>query len=204
MELRKFIATTIREYLNENYTFNYTETQKQNSKKLFLELFDYYLRRVSPKTYPMIWHNTTIDRYDNINKFGLTGKLNYFSDNDNEMIAYGQYGETGEEINGIAVGVDYKSISNRLYPDPEWVHDIIIKTGNPSNFKKYNINDDIILCVLVEEIIGLDSNKNLSLSDIPKQKIRDIIDKSTFMWLYVKGRVSPVSLSTIKIHPDFD
>jgi hypothetical protein len=203
MELRKFIATTIREYLNEHYSFNYTETQKLNSKKLFLELFDYYLRRVSSKTYPMIWHNTTIDRYENIKKFGLTGKLNYFSDNDNDMIAYGQYDETGEEINGIAVGVNYKEVSNRLYPDPEWVYDIIVKTGNPSNFKKHKINDDIILCVLVEEMLGLDSNKNLSLSDVPKQKIKDIINGSTFMWLYVKGRIDS-NLLTIKIHPDLE
>lgn len=42
MESGKFIVTTIREYLNENININFSETQKQNSKKLFLELFDYY------------------------------------------------------------------------------------------------------------------------------------------------------------------
>lgn len=192
----------IKNIIIESLKYDFTQSQRNNSKKLFLELFDYYLRRVSPKTYPMIWHNTTIDRYENIKKFGLTGKLNYFSDNDNNMIAYGQYDETGEEINGIAVGVDYKEVSDRLYPDPEWLHDIIVKTGNPSSFIKRGIDNDVVLCVFVEEVLGLNSNKELSLRDIPKVKMKEIFNDSIFLWMYVEGKVPP-NLLKFKIHPDF-
>lgn len=42
----------------------------------------------------------------------ITGKLNYFSDNDNDMLSYGEYDEMGDELKGISVGVDYKKQSN--------------------------------------------------------------------------------------------
>ena len=197
MELKKIIATTIREYLNEQNKLGvfYTKKQQQNAKNLFKEIFDVYLRKVSQKTYPMIYHNTNIEHYENIKKYGLTNKLNYFLEYDNDINAY------GDDNPGIACGVNYKDVIDRLYPDPEWLLDIIKKIGNPSYFSKRNIDDSYVLCLVVEDILNLDLNKNLTITDVSKEKMDFMINDNVFAWLYVKGEVSP-NLITITIHPD--
>jgi hypothetical protein len=202
MELRKIIATTIREYLNESINNEFNENQKLNAKNLFKDVFDYYLKKVSPKTYPMIYHCTSFDRYESIKIYGLTGDRNYFLEDDNNMNIYG-FNEEGEEEHGIACGINYKDVINRLYPDPEWLMDVLKKTGNPSRFKSKGISDDIILCYWVRDSLGLDLNQKLNITDINKQKLSEMIRDNTFYWLYVKGKVNP-NLITIKIHPDFN
>lgn len=186
--------------LNENINNRFSKTQKNNAKKLFRELFDYYLKETSPN-YPFIFHNTTIERYDSIKEHGLVNELNYFSENDNDNFAYGEYDERGEEVEGISVALDYRTVIDRLYPDPEWLHDVIVKTGNPSDFNKRNIEHEVILCVLFEDILNLDINETVSISDISNEKRDYIIDQYIFNWLYVKGEVSP-NLITIYKHPD--
>jgi hypothetical protein len=199
MKLRKFIATTIREYLNEQNKLGvfFTKKQQQNAKNLFKEIFDVYLRKVSQKTYPMIYHNTNIEHYENIKKYGLINKLNYFLEYDNDINAYG-----GDDNPGIACGVNYKDVIDRLYPDPEWLLSIIKKIGNPSSFSERNIDDSYVLCLVVEDILNLDLNKNLTITDVSKEKMDFMINDNIFAWLYVKGEVSP-NLITITIHPDF-
>ena len=204
MKLRKFIATTIREYLNEQvYNVNiFDEKQKNNAQNLFKEVFDFYLKKVSPRTYPMIFHCTNIDRYENIKKYGLTGDRNYFLEDDNNMNIYG-FNDDGDKEPGIACGVNYKDVVERLYPDPEWLMGVLEKTGNPSTFSKKGIDDKIIYCLWVTDVLKLDLNKELTLNDIKKEQMKFIISGNMFYWLYVKGKVNP-NLITIKIHPNFN
>lgn len=89
----------------------YTDAQKNKAHDLFIELFDNYLRTVSPKTYPMIYHCTDIKHYDSIRRNGLDKKRNYFLDNDNGNFKYG-FGDNDEEVPGIACGLITSYISD--------------------------------------------------------------------------------------------
>jgi hypothetical protein len=199
-EMRKQIdrVKNWKQFLNEENKLDvsFTKEQQQNAKNLFKEIFDVYLRKVSPETYPMIYHNTNIEHYENIKKYGLTNKLNYFLEYDYDINAYG-----GDDNPGIACGVNYKDVIDRLYPDPEWLTSVIKKIGNPSSFSERNIDDNYILCLVFEDILNLDLNKNLTITDISKEKMDYMVYENLFAWLYVKGEVPP-NLLTITIHPD--
>lgn len=199
----KMIITSYTDFLNENLNnYNFTDTQRENAYNLFKEVFDYYLRKTEPDTYPMIYHCTEFERYESIKKYGLTKYRNYFQDNDNNMFIYG-FDEDDNEVPGISCGVNYKDVIHRLYPDPEWLHDILEKTGNPSRFEAKKIDDSIIHCLLVTEVLKLDINEKLTLKSISRYLLNDIMNTSMFHWLYVKGKVQP-ELLTIKIHPDLN
>jgi hypothetical protein len=202
MQLREVIKTTIKEFLNGNIGSDFNENQKSSAKKLFGVVFDFYLRKVSPKTYPMIYHCTNIENYDSIKKNGLTSVRNYFLDNDNNLNIYG-FNEEGEEEPGIACGVNYNDVIDRLYPDPEWLLNIAKKIGNPSKFEKLGIDDRVIFCLWVTDILGLDLNSKISIDEINDGMMNNMINEHSFLWLYVKGKINP-DLITIKIHPDLN
>ncbi len=196
MKKLKFLVT-INQYLKESKNiFSFTENQYSNAQKLFQEVFDIYLRRVSSETYPMIYHCTRIENYNYIKNNGLISERNYFLEYDNDLNNY----EDGEP--GIACGVNYKDVIDRLYPDPEWApFDIIQKTGNPDKFYEKNIDERVIYCLWITDILKLDITKELSINDITDEKMDFMVEENMFCWLYVKGKVSP-DLITIEINPD--
>jgi hypothetical protein len=177
-------------------SFGFSEAQIKKGKELFQELFDVYLKKVNDK-YPFIYHCTTKDHYESIKTKGLTSERNYFLEWDNDLNSYG-FSEEGDEIPGIACGVDYRKVIDRLYPDPEWHLDIAKITGNPSQFDKRGISDDVIYALFFTKVLNLDIDEIDSITD-------DIIDKTVsnnmFAWLYVKGKVAP-NLIKIEVNED--
>lgn len=192
---------SLNNFISESkYNVFFDNNQKHIAKELFKELFDFYLRTVSPKSYPYIFHCTTLDKYYGIKKHGLQNSLNYFLDNDNKLMMYG-YDNDDNEVKGISCAVNYNDVIDRLFPDTEWILEIGKKLPHPTNFKNYNIDDDIILCLLITDILGIDLNNKLKISDISKQKLDFIISENLFYWLYVKGAIEP-NLINIFVHKD--
>lgn len=176
----------------------FTRKQKSKAQKLFQEVFDIYLRKVSNKTYPIIYHTTNINNHKSIKLNGLTNKRNYFLEYDNDLLSI------VDNEKGIVCGVDYRNIIDRLYPDPEWEffpNIVFNKLGNPSNYNKKKIDIRDIFCYWVKYFLNLDLNNNISLNDISEEKIQTMIDDNMFCWLFVKGKISK-ELLTITIHPD--
>lgn len=191
------ITINIGDFLLERLNNSFTKKQKSKARELFSELFDYYLLETS-HTYPMIFHNTTFDNYGNIKKRGLNNNLNYFAKYDGELLSY------GDGNPGISCKVNYKNVINRLYPDPEWIplFNILDKLGNPNDFKRKNIDHDVILCLLMQDILKIDLNDEIEFEYIDDDVFDFIINESLFMWLYVKGRVSSDLIEEIIFHPD--
>lgn len=185
MTILKFLKT-FESFENKEYT----EIQKNKAHDLFIELFDMYLRKVSPKTYPMIYHCTDIKHYDSIRSNGLDKKRNYFLDNDNSNFKYG-FGDNDEEVPGIACGVDYRDIKDRLYPDPECIPILWKNVPSPHDFDKLGYDDKNICCVLLEL---------LGINDISSFDTTDICRSYMFNWIYVKGKIEP-DMIEITIHP---
>ena len=169
----------------------FSEEQKEKAQELFKKTFNLYLKKVSKLTYPMIYHCTTIDNYDSIKEHGLTSKRNYFLEWDNDLNDYA----SGEP--GIACGVNFKDVIDRLYPDPEWLINIIKKTGNPDSFDKKNIDERVLFCLWITEILNLPLNSETHISD---EKMKYMLYNNTFSWVYVKGEIPP-DLIEIEVNP---
>lgn len=177
--------------LNENVNnIGFSEEQYQKAQELFKETFNFYLKKVS-NNYPMIYHCTSIDNYESIKENGLTSERNYFLEWDNDLNDYA----SGDP--GIACGVNFNDVIDRLYPDPEWLIDIIKKIGNPNSFEKKNVDERILFCLWITEILKLDLNSNTEISD---EKMEYMLDNNTFAWVYVKGEIDP-NLITIEVSP---
>jgi hypothetical protein len=178
--------------LNENVNnLEFSEEQKEKAQQLFKETFNLYLKKVS-NDYPMIYHCTTINNYESIKEDGLTSERNYFLEYDNDLNDY----VSGEP--GIACGVNFKDVIDRLYPDPEWLIEIIKTTGNPEFFDKKNIDERVLFCLWITKILNLNLNSNTHISD---EKMEYMLDNNTFAWVYVKGTIPP-SLIEIEVHSD--
>ncbi len=187
----------ILKYLKSFETFEnkeYTDAQKNNAHDLFICLFDMYLRKVSPKTYPMIYHCTDFKHYDSIKTFGLNKKRNYFLDNNNDYNIYG-FDDDGNEVPGIACGVDFSDVKERLFPDPECIPVLWTNVPSPHDFDKLGYDDKIMCCVLMEL---LDIDLNSDIDDISSFDITDICESYMFNWIYVKGEIKPNKIEIIK------
>jgi hypothetical protein len=107
-DLVKLVKRVITESSNK---IEFSEEDYEIAQELFKKTFDLYLKKVS-SNYPMIYHCTTIDNYDSIKEDGLTSERNYFLEWDNDLNDYA----SGEP--GIACGVNFKDVIDRLYTDP--------------------------------------------------------------------------------------
>ena len=123
----------------------------------------------------MIYHCTRIENYNYIKNNGLISERNYFLEYDNDLNNY----EDGEP--GIACVLNYKDVIDRLYPDPEWASfDIIQKTGNPNKFYEKNIDERVIYCLWITDILKLDITKELSINDITDEKMDFMVEENMF------------------------
>lgn len=180
-----------KDFLKESL-HNISETELEKAHQIFKDIFDSYLRAVSPRTYPMIYHCTEFKHYDSINNNGLNYERNYFLDCDNNHNMYG-FSDEGDEVPGISCAVDYHDVIDRLYIDPEYMLDIIHKTGNPSTI----IDDRIVFYYWLTDVMNIYDFDD----DISEININKCIKERMFHWLYVKGKVSP-NLIKIHIHED--
>lgn len=200
------MITTIKEWkMNESLSkddLNFNEQQLINGKNFFKELFDWYLKESSPTSYPMLYHNTDFNNYESIMKNGLINDRNYFF---TYNPGTGLYIDDDEP--GISCIINYKDVIDRLYPDPEHLMLLDLgyydhNLGNASTFKQKGIDERILYCLVIRDILKLDLNKKLLIKDINPNILHDIIELDIFQWVYVKGEINP-NLINIKIDPTF-
>lgn len=195
-QIYNLMGHIITKFLEHKSPFQFSEMDMEICHDFFLDVFDVYLRKTS-SSYPYIFHNSETKNLKSIKKEGLVNKRNYFATYDNELFEY------AADIPGISCVVDYREVRHRLFMDPEWapLMDIIMKTRNPESFDNRNIDDRIISCLWVTDILGLYPVPDLSYGDIPPDTLKRIYDEGMFFWFYVKGTIDP-TLITIRKHPD--
>lgn len=184
----------------------FNEQQLASAHRTFVGVFDKYLKSVSPNTYPHIYHMTGVDNLESIKKHGLTSKRNYFLEYDNDLNQYG-FDENDEEAPGVACVVDYRAVADRLYPDPEWLigypggKELLQKVGNPNGFDKNRIDDRVLCCMWLTDIMNMPINA--TPADFDSAAMKRMTDDNMFAWTYIKGPVAVKDI-TFELHPDLE
>lgn len=170
----------------------FSESEMEICQKFFIREFDRNLRKLS-KDYPYIYHVSDMKNLSSISEKGLVNELNYFSIIDETFIH-------SEEVFEFSCAVDYRKVKHRLFLDPEWgAYGIMDRTGHPESFLDDGIDDRVITCLWVTEILKLDIEPNLCHEKLSNEIQRKIDDRDMFHWVYVRGPISP-EMMTVQKH----